>query len=199
MIALTSQTETIYHRIPAGLKLGLLCLFTLFLFTSDVFAIRLAAFALVAVLYLSGGRVFAVEGLKHLKPIFFFVLIIVVWHVLTATFSDGARIVLLLLAAVGMANLVTMTTRLDDMLTVLRWLLTPLRKMGVKTRALEIAIAMVIRFTPVLAQKGATLVEGWRSRSPRRPGWRILVPLVLLAIDDAEHVSEALKARGGIR
>ena len=38
----------------------------------------------------------------------------------------------------------------------------------------------------------------WRARSPRRPGWQILMPVTLLAIDDAEHVAEALRARGGL-
>lgn len=199
MIALTSPIETVFHRIPAGLKLGFLCLFTLFLFLNDAALIRSTAACLVGLLYLSGGMRFAVEGIKHLKPIFFFVAIIAIWHIVTATMGEGIGIVLLLIAAVGMANLVTMTTRLDDMLAVLHWLTWPLRKLGVNTRALELAIAMVIRFTPVLMQKGSALVEAWRSRSPRRPGWRIIVPLVLLAIDDAEHVSEALRARGGVR
>ena len=41
------------------------------------------------------------------------------------------------------------------------------------------------------------LRESWRARSPRRPGWRILLPATLAALDDADHVAEALRARGG--
>ncbi len=199
MIALTSQIETPYHRLPAGAKLGLLCLLTLVLFMIDGLWVRLWAVVFVIALYLAAGTGFARQGWRHLKPVFHVVSVIAIWHVVTGTMTEGVRIVLLLIAAVGLANLVTMTTRLDDMIGVVRVLAAPLRHLGLRTGVLEIAIAMVIRFTPVLAHKGALLAESWRSRSPRRPGWRIVVPLVLLAIDDAEHVSDALKARGGIR
>ena len=33
----------------------------------------------------------------------------------------------------------------------------------------------------------------------RRAGWRIVAPLALMALDDAEHVAEALRARGGVQ
>jgi len=68
----------------------------------------------------------------------------------------------------------------------------------VKTRGIGVAMALVVRFTPVLAVKGRALSLAWRARSRRKVGWRILVPFAVLAIDDAEHVAEALRARGGI-
>ena len=56
----------------------------------------------------------------------------------------------------------------------------------------------MIRFTPVLAQKGQLLAQSWRARSTKRVGWRMIIPFAVLAIDDAEHVAEALRARGGL-
>ena len=127
-----------------------------------------------------------------------FVVVIALWHVLTGSPTQGLVIVLRMITAVGLANLVTMTTRLSDMMAVVRWLCAPLRRVGVNTRGIEIAMAMVIRFAPVLADKGSQLAQSWRARSRRRVGWRIVMPLTVLAIDDAEHVAEALKARGGV-
>ena len=66
------------------------------------------------------------------------------------------------------------------------------------TRALELAIAMVLRFTPMLVENGQRLAMSWRARSRRKPGWRIVMPMAALALDDADHVAEALRARGGI-
>jgi biotin transport system permease protein len=103
-----------------------------------------------------------------------------------------------MLTAVGLANLVTITTRLTDMMGVVRWLCTPLRAIGVKSDRIELAMALVIRFTPVLIDKGAMLAMAWRARAARRVGWRIVTPFAVLAIDDAEHVAEALRARGGL-
>ena len=106
-------------------------------------------------------------------------------------------ILLRLLSALALANLVTMTTRLSDMIDVVRLLTRPLAKLGLNPAALDMAIALVIRLTPVLAQKGRNLTQAWRARSPRKPSWRILLPFTVLALDDADHVAEALRARGG--
>jgi len=118
--------------------------------------------------------------------------------VLTRDAVAGLVIVLRMITAVGLANLVTMTTKLSDMMAVVRWLAAPLRRFGVRTRSLELAVALVVRFTPVLAAKGQMLSFAWRARSRKRAGWRIVMPFTVLAIDDAEHVAEALRARGGL-
>lgn len=199
MISLTSPIKTPYHRLPAGLKLGVLCVSTFALFLLENLWLHLAALFVVTGLYALPGWPFLRAGLRLLRPLLFFLAVIVVWHLATRTVADGARVVMTLLTAVSLANLVTMTTRLDDLIGVLRWLLSPFARFGIRTAPLEIAIALVVRFTPVLALKGALLSESWRSRSRRKPGWRIIPPITLLAIDDAEHVAEALRARGGIR
>ncbi|KAG1649034.1 NADH dehydrogenase [Nymphon striatum] len=106
-------------------------------------------------------------------------------------------IILRMLSAVGMANLVTMTTRLSDMIEVVKWIASPLRRIGLNSRILELAIALVIRLTPVLVERGNQLTQAWKARSNRAPGWRIILPFTVLAIDDADRVAEALRARGG--
>ncbi|MCO6381193.1 energy-coupling factor transporter transmembrane component T [Oceanicola sp. 502str15] len=199
MISLTSPVETPYHRLPAGLKLGLLCVATTGLFALGSLWGQFAALAVVAALYAAPGAGFARAGAAALRPVALFVALIAVWHIATGTLAEGAVIVLRLVSAVALANLVTMTTRLADMLAVLHWITTPLRWLGIRTRPLELAISLVIRFIPVLSAKGAALAESYRARSARkRPGWRIAAPLAGLALDDAERVAEALRARGGL-
>ena len=152
----------------------------------------------VVILYLTGGTGFAAQGVRHLRMLWPFLLLIAVWHGATGQVQAGLAIALRLLAALALANFVTMTTRLTDMIAVLTWLLTPLRRLGLSTRAVELAIAMVLRFTPMLVENGQRLAMSWRARSRRRPGWRIVMPMAALALDDADHVAEALRARGGI-
>jgi len=138
------------------------------------------------------------HGLRRLWPLWPFVAVIVLWHLATAAAQTGALIALRMIVAVALANLVTMTTRLTDMMDVVRALLHPFARLGVNIRAMELAAAMVIRFTPVLAQKGAALSLAWRARARRRAGWRVVVPLLVVALDDADHVADALRARGGV-
>jgi len=198
MISLTSPVETWAHHWPAGLKLALLCVSTVALFSQTSVAFHLAAFAVCIGLYLLPGAHFAGPGLRRLWGLWPFVAMLVVWHAVTGDLSGGLVVVLRLLTAVALANLVTMTTRLSQMIDVVRWLSTPLRVLGLNTRALELGIALVIRFTPALADKGGLLVQSWSARSPRKPNWKIIVPFTVLAIDDAEQVAEAIKARGGL-
>jgi biotin transport system permease protein len=198
MIALTSDIRTPYHGWRVGPKLLGLCLFTCGIFFLDSIAASLAVTALVAGAYLVGGTRFAREGLRMLRPMLYFVAIIMAWHWATDDVTAGVVIVLRLLAAVAAANLVTLTSRLEDMLEAVQ---NTLARLGVPARArrrLALAIALVIRFTPVLAQKGGLLIQAWRARTVNRPGWRLVLPLALLAIDDAEQTAEALKARGGM-
>lgn len=197
MISLTSPVRTAAHGWPAGGKLLALCLATTGLFLVHNLVFQGAAFALCLTIYALPGRLFFVAGFSRLRMLWPFLALIFVWHVVTGTPGQGAVIALRMISAVALANLVTMTTTLGQMIAVVRWLAAPLRRFDISTRPLEIAIAMVVRFTPVLAQKGQALGQSWRARSPRRPGWKIIMPFTLLAIDDAEHVADALRARGG--
>lgn len=198
MISLTSPVKTAAHRWPAGAKLAGLSVATVALFALDTpMAQALAALA-VLVIYTLPGAAFFRYGLRRLRPLWPFVLVLAVWHGIAGTWDEGAMIGLRIFSAVALANLVTMTTTLDALMRVVRWLLSPLARLGVKLAAIELAVAMVIRFTPVLSQKGAMLVLAWRARSARRPGWRVIVPFLVLALDDADAVAEALRARGGM-
>jgi len=151
----------------------------------------------ILILYALPGPVFLRHGLRRLWPLWPFVVVVVLWHAATGAPHAGAVIVLRMLNAVALANLVTMTTPLFAMMAVVRRLLAPFARFGVNLRAIELAVAMVIRFTPVLAQKGGALAQAWRARSARRAGWRVIVPFLAVALDDADHVADALRARGG--
>ncbi|MDX1780691.1 MAG: energy-coupling factor transporter transmembrane component T [Thalassovita sp.] len=197
MISLTSDVRTPFHTLPAGPKLLGLCLFTFAVFFLESIGGALAVTGLVGLSYLAGGVRFAFQGLRLMRPVFWVALIILAYHLAVGETAPGLVVALRLVAAVGLANLVTMTTRLDDMLAVVERLLT---RVGMPQRTrhrIALAIALVIRFTPVLAEKGGALNEAWRARSVKRPGWRLVLPFALLAIDDADRVAEALKARGG--
>lgn len=197
MISLTSPVKTRAQDWPAGLKLGALCLGSTALFLTDNLALHLAALVLVTALYALPGRVFLRAGLRNLRMVLPFAVLVLVWHVLTGDLRMGVLIVLRMVVLVALANLVTMTTALSEMTDLIHRLTTPLRRLGLPTHLLETAIPLVIRFTPVLVARAETLAEAWRARSRRRPGWRLIFPLTLYALDDADQVGEALRARGG--
>ncbi len=197
MLTLTSPVEIWAHRLPAGGKLAALAVATMGLFALDTPpTLALAGVGTVA-LYASGGVRFASGGLRLLRPLWPFLLIVGLWHLWTADLSGGGVILLRMLTAVALANFVTMTTRLSDMIAVFQTLARPLGTLGLSPRRFAIALALVVRFIPVMLERLTQITQSWRARSPRRPGWRVLVPATLAALDDADRAAEALRARGG--
>jgi biotin transport system permease protein len=195
MLTLTAPVETALHRVPAGVKLALLALGAVGLFAVQGALVPGVALGALAVVYARLGLLFF--GLRLLWPLWPFLLILAVWHGWVGTWAEGLAVVLRLVAAVAVANLVTMTTRLSDMIAVITRLARPLRPLGLPPDRLALMLALVIRFIPVLSERIGQLRAAWAARSARRAGWAILVPATLAALDDAERVAEALRARGG--
>ncbi|WP_136683742.1 energy-coupling factor transporter transmembrane component T [Falsirhodobacter xinxiangensis] len=198
MLSLTSPIRTPFHRIPAGPKL-----LALLLVAGGTMALAdpvpLAALLLaVAVLFAAGGAGFARHGLRVMRPVLPLVAVLMAWHLWLRAPEAGLVMILRMLVAMVAANLVTMTTRLDQMIAVVQRVAAPLRHIGLRPEALALAIALMIRFIPVMSTRVAQIGDAWRARSRRRPGWRIVMPAALAALDDAEQVSEALRARGGL-
>jgi biotin transport system permease protein len=197
MLTLTSPVETPFHRWPAGVKLALLCGFTVWLFAASAVWWLGASLGLIVLCYGIGGWHFLQQGLRLLRPLWPFLLVIAVWHGWTGDWLAGSAVALRLITALAAANLVTMTTGLAPMIRVVEWLMRPLSRV-LPPRRLALAFALVIRFVPVLSQNAETIAEAWRARSARRPRWRMLPPLALSAIDEADRVADALRARGGV-
>lgn len=198
MLSLTSPIQTPAHGWRAGPKLlALACLtFVLFLPAPGWPALAFALALLGATGIVASWWGIHSPWARLFRPLWPFVLLLIVWHAATATPLEGAVILTRMFAAVGAANLMTMTTRLADLQGLVLWILRPLARV-LPTKLLSLAIALMIRFIPVMADRAAQLSTAWSARSQRRPRARLMAPLLLSALDDAEHVAEALRARGG--
>ena len=198
MISLTSPVKTRAHRWPAWTKLIGLCGATACLFTIQSPIIQFCIGVSVLCLYALPGRSFFFVSLYQFKILWPFIVIVGLWHIWTADYELGATIILRMINAVWLANLVTMTTRLSDMTDVVCRITSPLNRFGLNPKILGLSMALVIRLIPVLVRKGSQLTESWKTRSRRAASWRIILPFTALAIDDANHIAEALRARGGL-
>lgn len=196
MLTLTSPIETWAHPLPAGLKLASLCACTIVLFalhsTMSLAAAALFAFALIA----SAGPSFFRQSLQMLRPLWPFIAVIALWHLIIQD-PAGIAIILRMVTAVAFANFVTMTTRLSDMISVIEHLARPFARV-LSPKTLALAIALTLRFIPTMLARATEIRESWSARSPKRPGWRVMLPIALAALDDADRTAEALRARGGL-
>lgn len=198
MLSLTVDLPTPYHRIRAGVKLGALCASTMVLYAFTQIEAQLAAFGVVMALYAWPSWSFFKLGLGVLRRLWLMSVLIFGYHLIWGDPYMGGVIVLRLINAIALASLVTLTTALRDIQAVLDWLMTPLARIGVRTAAVSLAIALMIRFVPQILLMWDRLSDSWHLRSHKRPSWRIVFPLLIAVLDDADHVSDALRARGGI-
>lgn len=198
MLALHTPFETTLHKIPVGAKLLALVVVTTGLFLTDALSLQILVMLGIAAVYWSQGTKFLKYGFSLLRPIWIFVGVIAVWHFVTADIYRGTVISLRMITAVACANLVTCTTKMDDLIDIVVRGLAPLQRFGVKPKRVGMLIALFLRFAPVLIEKSGKLQDSFRARSAKRATWKTVLPLAVIAIDDAEHVAEALRARGGI-
>lgn len=185
------------HRWPAGLKLLALAAISIGLYFVAQPALMAVVLAIVLGLYASLGRP-ALRQLVLLRPLLllFALMFAVQWW--SVGLAAGLTLVLRMSALILLANLVTMTTRMDAMMAAIAPLLAPLRLVRVEPARIAFAVALVIRFVPVLLAQLHSLREAWAARGGGRQLWRLAIPMTIQAIRLSDHVAEALAARGGI-
>jgi biotin transport system permease protein len=196
MLTGTYQPGTsLLHRAAAGAKL-----FALLSFSTVLVAFRspvtvLAGFVLVAGLYAVAG--FGVRTLfAQVWPLRWFVLFLVPFQWWTGGWQFAVAVVGTLVLAVAGAALITLTTRVTELLDVIARLLGPARRIGVDPDRVALLLALTIRAVPVIAATLQQAREARRARGLERSTRALVTPIVVRTIRHADRVGDALAARG---
>lgn len=195
MILLYREGSSLLHRAPAGLKLVCLAVFALAisLYPHDGWSITAVLIA-VSALYLLAGfppAVLAAEWWRLRWIILVLGLALVVFFSPVHAWISTGRVVALIL----LASLLTLTTRMTDLLAVLHRALKPLRRVGVDADAVAMTISLTITMIPVIAGFAERVRDAQRARGVRL-GPRAIVPLFVMTLRHADDVGDALAARG---
>ncbi len=183
------------HRVPAGPKLAGLAVAALALTMVPQGPISIAV-CLVAViaLYPIAGVPLSAAGteLWRLRAVLVVLAVALAVFVspVAAWVSTGRVAALLLLAA-----LLTLTTRMSDLLAVLQRLLRPVRRVGIDPEVVSMAVSLTVTMVPVVAGFAQRVRDAERARGVRL-GVRGVVPLLVLTLRHADQVGDALAARG---
>jgi biotin transport system permease protein len=108
----------------------------------------------------------------------------------------GAVVTLRLLALLLLADLVSMSTTMSALMQALTPALRALRPLGVQPRKVALAVALVLRFVPVLLMRWREREQAWKARTRRRIPPRLVAAFVADILQLADRVAEALDARG---
>jgi len=195
MIAGYLACPTWLHRVPAGLKLGAITVLSLLVLPVMDWRVLAAGLVLVLVIYASLGRE-ALRRLALLKPLMPLLLAIALLQGWLEAWPAAAASITRILLMVLVASLVTFTTTMQSMIDVLAPVLAPLRRLGLNPRMPALAIALVLRFVPVLLSAWQQREEAWRARTGRRASIRLIPSFIAEALRMADQVAEALDARG---
>jgi biotin transport system permease protein len=182
------------HRLPAAAKLiGLLVLLTATLLLRSPVAVVGAAVMTVA-LYASAGLLRGVAA--QVRPMRWLVLGLLALQTLTAGWVTAVVVTGQLVVAVVLAGLVTLTTRVVELLDVFEHMLRPLRRIGVDAERVALMLALAIRTVPVVAGLAEEVRDAQRSRGGTVSPRSFAVPFVVRSLRHADAVGEALAARG---
>lgn len=195
MIAGYLSGSSLLHRLPAGVKLIALAVLSVFILPIGDPLVLAFVLAAVLLVYASFGRrgVLRILEWRSIVPLLVLIFVLQVW---AASLSVAVASVLRIAVMVLIADLVTLSTRLQDMMDAIAVPLKPLARFGVDPERLSLAVALVLRFVPVLLESWRGREEAWRARSPRRPGLVLIGAFFSGALSTADQVAEALDARG---
>ncbi|MBV8933391.1 MAG: energy-coupling factor transporter transmembrane protein EcfT [Kutzneria sp.] len=110
---------------------------------------------------------------------------------------DSATVVCLRLAAtLGMANLFTLTTRIDDLVDAIERATRPLHRFGVRPDRFGLLVGFTVQAVAALTGIAADVREAQRARGMDRSVVAFAVPFLVRTLRHADELGEALAARG---
>lgn len=184
------------HRIPAGPKLlALLVLGATLIALANLWA-SLGALSVALILYPTTGLTLH-RALGVLRALWPFLLAIGVFQALfVESWTEGVRLGAQLAALVLLANAITLSTRVEEMLALFERMARPLRRVGVDSDRVALVLALTIRSIPMVAAAWNAARDGYRARGLRGRPYLLVVPVIVHLLRMAEATGEALVARG---
>jgi biotin transport system permease protein len=188
------------HRASAGVKLLALVGLGVLLFTVPTLPVAAGALAAVLLTGLAVARLPVGLLGRQARAVAVWVGAVFAVHALVTDVRTGLETALRLLALVLAAAVVTATTRVTAMVAVVEKVCAPLALVGVRPARIGLALAMTLRFIPLVAERADRIREAQAARGGAVRGPRglaaLVVPLLVSVLQLAHTVSEALDARG---
>ncbi len=196
MMALYIPGASLLHRMPAAAKLAALPAAAAGLFwLSGAAPLALAALGVLA-LFAAAGLPLA-QTWRALRPALVLLAAIGVFHGLVNGWEAGAVVLLRIAILVLLATLVTLTTRLSDMMDCLERALAPLRLFGLSPARAALVLSLAVRLVPLLTAELERVREAQRARGLERSVLALLLPFLIGSLRLARDMGDAIEARGG--
>ncbi|MCI2420298.1 energy-coupling factor transporter transmembrane protein EcfT [Saccharopolyspora sp. K220] len=183
------------HRLGAGWKfLGLLVFAVLiFVLHSPLALVGCVLGVVVAYLVARIPPRRCWRAARLLIPLLLLVFLLQWWML---GFDRAAVVCLRLLAALGAANLFTLTTRVDDLVSAVEHGLRPTRRLGVRPERIGLLVGLTLQAVAALSTIATQVRDAQRARNAERSIAAFAVPFLVRTLRHSDELGEALAARG---
>lgn len=106
--------------------------------------------------------------------------------------ANAARVT----AAIVLAALLALTTRVTALLDAIERGLHPLDRLGLDSRRIALLLTVTISTVPVLGRRAGEVRDAQRARGARNNPRTFVVPFLIVALKHADELGDALTARG---
>jgi len=182
------------HRTPPLVKLGVLAVLVTVIALQGSLVWLGAASVLVVAMFLVAMVPFRLAW-RQVAPVLWVLAFAVPVQVIFAGWETAAVMAARLVLAVAVAAVYTLTTPVTATLDAMQALLRPLRR-WVDADRVGLALALTIRCVPLLAELVREVLEARKARGAEGSLLALAVPVIVRALRTAEHLGEALTARG---
>ncbi|MGJ3248367.1 MAG: energy-coupling factor transporter transmembrane component T family protein [Elainellaceae cyanobacterium] len=186
--------ESPIHALPAHIKLIGMAIagISVFFISNIVILVAMMGVVMILVSLARLPRRLVWAQLRALVWVFAGILIL---HALLTHWLVGVVLVLRFAMLLLLATLVTLTTKLSDMVDAIERGLTPLKRFGVRPAQISLMISMAIRLIPMLLEQIRDVQEAQRARGVDTPMITLLVPVLIRVLRLADCLADALDAR----
>lgn len=195
MLALYIHRESPIHSLGAGVKILISILGSVAIVLVKPLWLLGAVLAAVACLYVL-ARLPLRSVAVALKPVLLVAAMLFGLQLALAGAFEAATVALRILSLVLLTSLVTLTTRLADMLDVLTRAARPFASLGLSPPKLALAIGLAIRFIPTLLQDLQEIQQARLARRARGPSLLGIGPLIVKILRMTDALGDAIAARG---
>ncbi|CAN5120076.1 energy-coupling factor transporter transmembrane protein EcfT [soil metagenome] len=196
MISLYRPGTSLVHRMPAGVKILVFAVLALAtsLLAGVFWTLPAAVVATITAYLLAGFSPRVIVG--QILAVRWIVVVMLVTQLIFLPAAVAATNTGRVLTVIVLAALITLTTRVPDLLDATERALGPLKRFGVNPAAIGLLLALTITAIPVITGFAGVIREAQRARGmPVRLG-TFVVPLLVMSLKHSDDLADALTARG---
>lgn len=190
-----SPGTSLLHRAPLWAKALAVLAVTIAVVAAPTWPVP----ALLGALLLLAGSAAGIgarEWWRGLAPALPVLVLLAVYHVLTAGPGQAADVVLSILVFLVVTRVLMHTTPLPELLVGVVWLCSPVRLIGADPERIGLAVSLMLRSVPYIVGSVGELRDALQARGLRPNPVRLVTPAVISTVAYAQRTGEALAARG---